>query len=67
MHLPVRGAQALDPAALLIDQDGEIVTAAQLPQVVRERPQLRRGFYVAVEQDVSGWIGAREQAALGIG
>ena len=48
---PVRRAEALHPAALLVDQDRRVRLAERLAQFANKLSDLRRRFDIPLEQD----------------
>ena len=49
----MRRPEALDPAALLVDQDRRVGVADTSPQFLNQPSDLRRRFNVPLEQDES--------------
>ncbi|MNT44161.1 hypothetical protein D3C72_1806780 [compost metagenome] len=61
---PVRRAEALHPAAFLIDQDRGVGAAHAVAQVVNQRLNLIRTVHVAAEQDEAPGFGLGVEGAL---
>ena len=61
---PFRRPHPRHPAAFLIDQDRQVVAAAELAQAVGQPQQLLRVGAIAPEQDEAGGLGVAEESAL---
>jgi hypothetical protein len=64
---PFGRAHPRDAAALLVDQDRQIVATRQCAQRIRQRANLRAVDDVALEQDIARGLAVGEERALGGG
>ena len=61
---PVGCAQALHPPAFLINKNGDIGPARHLPQLRRQRGELRRAFNIAGKKDEAEGLFSGEEVSL---
>ena len=64
---PVRRAQPLHPAPLLVDQDRRVSRARSRPQFLNQRSNLSRRLDIALEEDEAPWAFGTDKLPLGGG